>query len=503
MSADDKIRVAPLQRDGNYRLWAPKMLALLITKDLDACIEKAPEGGDDEAIVKDAKCKAMLQLHVNGPLVSVVDRAPTAKEAWKALKDEHIGELKVRQPRLMGELNEFKQGKLTVTQYIDKAYEMRDSFVELDMESSLSLLEHQFIRGLNANYRDSWTASLNQIVVDEEQSFDDLMRSFKNLALLLPTDDKPAHVNSTRKETRECYYCKKAGHLIRNCRKRIADEKKNSKAPPPETVLVAKAYITQQTFKDCFWFDTAASSHIVTDEALLFDVEKSSTPYVVLGGNEQHEVSCEGSLRLWGGPEGTVVLTRVLCVPTFFINLISGVKLTDKGTKNVQEGNLVTISKGGLTLLTGSKHDSLYKLHCFAKRSPAPQVNAVSLHQWHRRLGHPCSTSVKKMSENVDGMNFLANEGELKCEVCSVTKQTKETFKRSESSSSTVLQLVHSDVMGPMPLEGLIDEEKYVLTVMDDYSRYADVACIKKKSDVSSNLIEILSRWERQTGNKV
>jgi transposase InsO family protein len=47
------------------------------------------------------------------------------------------------------------------------------------------------------------------------------------------------------------------------------------------------------------------------------------------------------------------------------------------------------------------------------------------------------------------------------------------------------------------------DGQAYVLTVMDDYSRYAEVAVLQKNSETSEILRNTLARFERQTGNNV
>jgi hypothetical protein len=66
-------------------------------------------------------------------------------------------------------------------------------------------------------------------------------------------------------------------------------------------------------------------------------------------------------------------------------------------------------------------------------------------------------------------------------------KQTRESYPPSDSTTSKPLELIHRDVMF-MPCEAL-EGEKYVLTVLDDFSRYAEVICINRKSSVTDELI--------------
>ena len=52
--------------------------------------------------------------------------------------------------------------------------------------------------------------------------------------------------------------------------------------------------------------------------------------------------------------------------------------------------------------------------------------------------------------------------------------------------------------MGPFPVLGMNDE-KYVVTLMDDYSRYREEIFLGVKNQVAAAVIERLVEWERQT----
>jgi hypothetical protein len=73
---------------------------------------------------------------------------------------------------------------------------------------------------------------------------------------------------------------------------------------------------------------------------------------------------------------------------------------------------------------------------------------------------------------------------------------------RSDSRADKPLQVVHSDMMGPIRILGF-SGERYIATLMDDYSRYSEVICVSNKEVVARRMIEVLLRWERQAGQKV
>jgi hypothetical protein len=63
--------------------------------------------------------------------------------------------------------------------------------------------------------------------------------------------------------------------------------------------------------------------------------------------------------------------------------------------------------------------------------------------------------------------------------------------KKSTSRASGVLDLVHSDVCGPMPVES-VGGARYYVGFTHDFSRWSDVFCTKRKSDVLACFI----RWQ-------
>ena len=86
------------------------------------------------------------------------------------------------------------------------------------------------------------------------------------------------------------------------------------------------------------------------------------------------------------------------------------------------------------------------------------------------------------------------------CEACLLGKATVLPFpKHVTSRASRVLELVHSDVCGPMRV-ATPQGKHYFVTFIDDYSRYCVVYLLRLKSDVSKVLREFYDYYTRQTG---
>ena len=73
---------------------------------------------------------------------------------------------------------------------------------------------------------------------------------------------------------------------------------------------------------------------------------------------------------------------------------------------------------------------------------------------WHMRLGHLGSQNLKKLKEKemVNGFRVKGSFNAMKsiCEGCMKGRQGREVFPQAEHRGRDLLELVHSDVCGPI-----------------------------------------------------
>lgn len=103
----------------------------------------------------------------------------------------------------------------------------------------------------------------------------------------------------------------------------------------------------------------------------------------------------------------------------------------------------------------------------------------------------------------VEGMSCSSGEVNRECEACAQGKMHRVPFpKKSEKETYQPLQLVHSDLCGPMNVDS-VGGSKYILTFTDDYTRYVTAFFIKSKSEVLSKFMEYVAMMENETGLRV
>nr|GFC45121.1 hypothetical protein [Tanacetum cinerariifolium] len=92
----------------------------------------------------------------------------------------------------------------------------------------------------------------------------------------------------------------------------------------------------------------------------------------------------------------------------------------------------------------------------------------------------------------VRGLSNLKFEKDHLCSACAMGKSTKKTYKpKSEDTNQEKLYLLHMDLCGPMRVES-INGKKYILVIVDDYSRFTWVKFLRSKDETPMFIIKFL-----------
>jgi transposase InsO family protein len=89
------------------------------------------------------------------------------------------------------------------------------------------------------------------------------------------------------------------------------------------------------------------------------------------------------------------------------------------------------------------------------------------------------------------------------CQGCILGKHPEKKFDKGKAQrASSPLGMIHSDITGPFP-QPSISKARYVLTFIDDFSRFTWVFFLKLKSEVFECLIEFKALAENESGCKI
>ena len=105
-------------------------------------------------------------------------------------------------------------------------------------------------------------------------------------------------------------------------------------------------------------------------------------------------------------------------------------------------------------------------------------------------------------SKVVEGLPEFQAKHDGVCKGCAKGKTTKKTFPSSESKSKGILEIIHSDVCGPMSSNSLSGYAYYV-SFIDDFSKKTWIYFMKKKDEVFSKFKEFKSLIKNHTKNKI
>ena len=110
---------------------------------------------------------------------------------------------------------------------------------------------------------------------------------------------------------------------------------------------------------------------------------------------------------------------------------------------------------------------------------------------WHRRLGHMSSSLLNKLiSKDLVLVFPKLKFWESKIfEACVKEKKIRSSFKpKKQVTSSRVLELLHMDLCGLFKVQSR-NGKKYILVIVDDYSRFTWTRFLRSKAETPEELI--------------
>nr|GEV59602.1 retrovirus-related Pol polyprotein from transposon TNT 1-94 [Tanacetum cinerariifolium] len=153
----------------------------------------------------------------------------------------------------------------------------------------------------------------------------------------------------------------------------------------------------------------------------------------------------------------------------------------------------------GVDLLTGSRGNNLYTLSLQDMMASSPicllsKASKTKSWHWHRHLSHLNFGAINHLARQglVRGLPKLKFEKDHLCSACAMSKSKKKSHKpKSKDTNQEKLYLLHMDICGPMRVES-INGKKYILVIVDDYSRFTWVKLLRSKDEARDFIFKFL-----------
>ena len=312
-----------------------------------------------------------------------------------------------------------------------------------------------------------------------------------------------------------CLYCYKPGHYAAECKKKRRDMESRRaghgmQRPPSHnrnpsqqySAIAFTATSTSNTVNDDWILDTGATRHITPHKQLLTDLRPAPHTVIVTFGNGSiGEATLIGDAYLQPNPGSLIKLTDVLYIPGAADNLLSVSQATKRGFSFSFNDTDCQISKDNQMIATGHADttSSIYHLasRCLEPGSAAHAMTTAYAARvdtpqlWHRRLGHLGYDNLAKLTNMSTGIDLTSADIKTtsadSCDACILGKQHRLPFNASTTITSKPLELLHTDLCGPMPVPSH-GGNLYFITLLDDHTGYSLISPLRRKSDAAAFL---------------
>ncbi|GJZ93950.1 retrovirus-related pol polyprotein from transposon TNT 1-94 [Tanacetum coccineum] len=246
-----------------------------------------------------------------------------------------------------------------------------------------------------------------------------------------------------------------------------------------------------------WYLDSGCSKHMTGNRSKLKNFVEKFIGTVRFGNDHFGAIMGYGDYVI-----GDSVISRVYYVEGLGHNLFSVGQFCDSDLEVAFRKHTCFVRDiNGADLLKGSRSTNLYTISIddMMKSSPICLLSKASKSKswlWHRRLNHLNFGTINDLARKdlVRGLPRLKFEKDHLCSACQLGKSKKYSHKpKSENTNMEVLHTLHMDLCGPMRVQS-IKGKKYILVIVDDYSRFTWVKFLRSKDETPEFVINFLKQ---------
>ena len=213
---------------------------------------------------------------------------------------------------------------------------------------------------------------------------------------------------------------------------------------------------------------------------------------------------------------GHIDLQNVLYVPDLITNcnMMSISRLDREGftTQFVQGCAYITRRCNNILWATGTLREDI-NLYFVDQMMPLHSVfltvsaeDTQLLETWHKRLGYLSERNIRKLQSISTGIKIGTPPRcslNADCVNCLRSGQHRQLSHMPSKKSTWKLQLVYSDICGPMRVPAIVTGCRYFITFIDDYTRCIWVYTVEKRDQLYQTWMHFLAYTENESGERV
>ncbi|WVZ04379.1 hypothetical protein V8G54_025185 [Vigna mungo] len=540
----------PILTDNNWSRWSTQMRVVFREQKVSNVVEgdSMVDASGKEEQKKDWKEKydrALLIIHqcVDDANFEKIQHVVTAREAWNILVRRHSGGEKVKKVRLQAlkrqyehmemedndKVNEFFSRVITVVNQIracgDKIIdamiiekimrsmpaafdhlvitieETRD-LEKLRIEELQSAFEAHEMQRNGREKRDDQALKIQHISGDEKKKSNKWKGNGKDTKKWKKdTDDQE---EKSRHLSYECWFNKNAQNKkVQNKEAHVVEEDESES----ELIILIVATNTEDTgiTQNIWYMDSDFSNHMTYNRSWLMNLDESKKSKVRVADNNTLRVEGIGTIKIKRKNGLHATLENVLLVPEMKCNLLSVGQLTEIGYTVIMGGDaqMEVYDKGKNLILRCARSgnrtfqvrlDVVETLQCLSS------VKEDESWKWHLRFGHLNFKDLQQLNskEMVYELPSIT-QPRKECETCIIRKQARRPFRKQlESRSKERLEVLHSDVCGPIE-PPTVAGNRYFVTFIDEFNRMVWVSFMRQKNEV----LGIFKHFKKQAKGEI